>query len=84
MHEMHDGEELNITVREAIAKRDVDVDVNDEVVAVVVAKEEVDDDDEEDHHNFPVEDVVDDEDGHHEVDSDGDNHEHKQKDVNRR
>jgi hypothetical protein len=68
MHEMHDDEELNITVREAIAERDFDEEDEEE-------EEVVDSDNEED-----VDD--DDEDGHHEVDSDDDNHEHKQNDVN--
>jgi hypothetical protein len=113
MHEMHDDEEVNITVRDAIAERDFDEEDDEEEVLVdsdneedvdndeVDNEEEVDEDDEvvyndneeEDHHITTVDDVDDDddevvddddEDGHHEVDSDsdGDNHEHKQNDVN--
>jgi hypothetical protein len=62
MHEMHDEEELNITVREAIAERDFVGDDEE------VEEEVVDSDNEEDHHNITVEDD--------DVDSDDDNHEH--------
>jgi hypothetical protein len=89
MHEMHDDEEFNIIAREAIAKRDFDV--NDEGYDdEVVTKEEIDDDDEEDVDEEVVDDdgdegghhEVDSDGDNHEVDSDGDNHEHKQNDVN--
>jgi hypothetical protein len=62
MHEMHDDEEVNITVRDAIAERDFDEE-DDEVVT----EEEIDNDDDDD----DDEEVVDD-DGDEDVDDDDD------------